>query len=75
MCNNGRLRKHDWEQNYLYYTHERDLIRIFDCWWALFGNRAAENNNEGDSVYAQSDGGLYSVTALRKINDEGDSVY
>ena len=25
--------------------------RFFDCWWALFGNRAAEINNEGDSVY------------------------
>jgi len=25
--------------------------RFFDCWWALFGNRAAENNDEGDSVY------------------------
>jgi hypothetical protein len=24
---------------------------FFDWWWALFGNRAAENNNEGDSVY------------------------
>jgi hypothetical protein len=28
----------------------RTLI-FFDCWWALFGNRAAEMNNEGDSVY------------------------
>ena len=26
-------------------------INFFDCWWALFGNRAAENNNEGHSVY------------------------
>jgi len=24
---------------------------FFDCWWALFGNRAAENNGEGHSVY------------------------
>ena len=24
---------------------------FFDCWWALFGNRAAENNDEGHSVY------------------------
>jgi len=24
---------------------------FFDWWWALFGNRAAGNNNEGDSVY------------------------
>ena len=24
---------------------------VFDCWWTLFGNRAAEINNEGDSVY------------------------
>ena len=27
------------------------FTQFFDCWWALFGNRAAENNNEGDSVY------------------------
>jgi len=26
-------------------------LKILDCWWALFGNRAAEINNEGDSVY------------------------
>jgi hypothetical protein len=26
-------------------------LLFFDCWWALFGNRAAENNNEGHSVY------------------------
>ena len=26
------------------------LFRFFDCWWALFGNRAAENNDEGHSV-------------------------
>ena len=38
---------------------------FFDCWWALFGNRAAENSNEG--AYFLIVGGLYSVTALRKI--------
>jgi hypothetical protein len=27
-----------------------DEMRFFDCWWALFGNRAAENNDEGHSV-------------------------
>ena len=26
-------------------------VLFFDCWWALFGNRAAEINNEGASVY------------------------
>ena len=31
---------------------EKDSEEFFlDCWWALFGNRAAEMNNEGDSVY------------------------
>jgi len=24
-----------------------------DCWWALFGNRAAENNEEGVKVYTK----------------------
>ena len=41
------------------YPTERPLSRspyeryvaLYDCWWALFGNRAAENNNEGHSVY------------------------
>ena len=28
-----------------------ELEGFFDCWWALFGNRAAENNDEGHSVY------------------------
>ena len=24
---------------------------FFDCWWVLFVNRAAENNDEGHSVF------------------------
>ena len=28
-----------------------DAAGVFDCWWALFGNRAAENGGRGDSVY------------------------
>ena len=35
---------------FLYYC-KYGMILFFDCWWALFGNRAAENNNEGHSVY------------------------
>jgi len=27
-------------------------MNFFDCWWTLIGNRAAENNNEGHSVYS-----------------------
>jgi len=27
------------------------LFDFFDCWWAVFGNCAAENDNEGHSVY------------------------
>ena len=45
---------------------EAEVLRVglfFHCWWALFGNRAAENNDEGDSVRGRSRAGLKFQTA------------